>query len=390
MPEDVDRGKLVRFARRARARMALVRGLEWAQRALFYALCAAVAAVLLDRFLAVRLPLPAAAGALGAAVAVSGLLAALFPRIGLLEAAAAADARAGWKERLSSALALPSVSRPMEHALLEDARERLGGASPPELFPLRAPREIKFAPLPALAILASFLFVPSLDLLGTRARQKAKEEEKKEIELAVEKLEGRKKVLEKSKQLSERVKQAVQKIDALAKELVQSPPQDRKDILAQLSSLADELKKLKNELSKSESLAAKLQKSLSKDAGDAGDLGRLLKEGKFAEAAQELAKLRNALQEGKLTPAEKEKLQKQLQALADKLGKNKDLSELEKKLAQAMQGLDQGKEQMLDGLQQALNSLDSEMDEAKALADALKDLEKLADALAKDKHRCPS
>jgi len=389
-PEPTDRERFARFARRVRARMALVRGVEWAQRGLFYALCAALAVALLHRFLGVRLSPAALAGGLGAAVAVAGLLAAFFPRIGLLEAAAAFDARAGWKERLSSALALPGASRPMEGALFEDVRGRLDGISPSEFFPLRAPRELRLAPFPALAILAAILFVPQMDLLGTLARRKAKEEKKKEIELAVEKLEGRKKELEKSKQLSERVKQAVHKMDELAKELSQTPPAEKKEVLAKIANLADEIKKLKDELSKTEALAAKMQKALSKDAGDAGELGKLLKEGKFAEAAQELARLRNALQEGKLTPEEKDKIRKQLEALAQKLGKDKDFSELEKKLSKALEGLDQGKEQMLDSLQQALQSLDSQMDEAQALAEALKDLEKLSEAMAKGRHECPS
>lgn len=100
--------------------------------------------------------------------------------------------------------------------------------------------------------------------------------------------------------------------------------------------------------------------------------------------------MRNKLQEGKMTEAEREKLRKQLEALADRMAKDKDLNELEKKLAQAMQGLDQNQEKMMEGLQQQLGELDADLAEADMLAEALKDLENLTDALAKGKGECPS
>ena len=111
---------------------------------------------------------------------------------------------------------------------------------------------------------------------------------------------------------------------------------------------------------------------------------------KFQQAVQELAKMRNALQEGKLTPAEREKLRKQMEALAEKMAKDKDLNEVEKKLAQAMKGLQDGDEKDLDGLQKQFGQLDGELNEKEQLAEALKDLENLADALAKGQGECPT
>src|SRR6185295_5319329 len=177
---------------------------------------------------------------------------------------------------------------------------------------------------------------------------------------------------------------------ALATELQKNPPPDRKEAIAKITNLNEELKQLKDELAKGAALAEKLQKAAAdKAGGDAGELGKLFREGKFAEAVQELAKMRNALQEGKMTPAEREKLRKEMEALQEKLSKDKDLQNLEKKLADAMKGMQDGDEKGLDGLQKELGKMDAEQSEAEQLAEAMKDLENLSDALAKGEGECP-
>lgn len=384
-----DRRDLVGFARRARARQGLVRAVEVSLRVLFYALLIALAALVASKCLGWTVPVREGAIALVSTIAAAGVIALFFPRRHLLETAAEVDLRAGWKERLSSALALPAVTRPMEQALVEDVRTRLQEHKPSRLFPFRAPRELKFSPVVAVLIAAVSYLVPQLDLMGYVAREKQKKQDKEDISLAIEKLERRKKELGKSDKPTDKVKNAIKKIDALASEFEKHPPQDRKDALAQISKLSDELKDLKDELSKSAALAEKIQKAAGDKGGESGELGKLLREGKFAEAVQQLAKMRNALQEGKLTPAEREKLRKELEALAEKMAKDKDLNEVEKKLAQAMQGLREGNEKDLEGLQQELGKMDGELSEQEQLAEALKDLESLSDALAKGQGECP-
>jgi hypothetical protein len=387
-----ERKDLVRFARRARARQGLVRAVDVALRTAFYALCAALAALLAAKFFGVVIPVRESAIGLCAVIGLAGLIALFFPRKDLLETAAEVDRRAGWKERLSSALALPALSHPMERALVDDVRERLKQQAPSSLFPIQAPRELKFSPVVAIAIAGVAYLVPQVDVFGFIAKEKEKRKEKEEISLAIERLERRKKELEKSDRSLDRVKDAIKKIDALAAEMQKNPPADRKEALAQISKLSDELKQLKDDLAKGAALAEKLQKAASEKGGDTGELGKLMREGKFAEAVRELAKMRNALQEGKLSPAEREKLRKQLEALAEKLAnkQDKELNEIEKKLAQAMKGLDQNNEKDLDGLQQQLGQLEADLNEKDALAEALQDLENLADALAKGEGECPS
>jgi len=385
-----NRKDLLRYARRARARQGLVRAVDVALRATFYALCAALLGLLTMKFLGLEIPIRESAIGLGGIIAFAALIALFFPRRDLLETAAEVDLRAGRKERLSSALAIPQLSHPMEHALVDDVREKLKEHKPSRLFPLRAPWELKFTPVIAGIIAAVSYFVPQVDVFGFIAREKEKKKEKEEISLAIERLERRKKELEKSDKPLDKVKDAIKKIDALASDLQKNPPPDRKEALAQISKLSDELKQLKDELGKTAALAEKLQKAAGEKGGDTGELGKLMREGKFAQAVQELAKMRNALQEGKMTPAEREKLRKQMEALAEKLAKDKDLNEIEKKLAQAMKGMQEGQEKDLEGLQKELGKMDGELTEKEMLAEALKDLENLNDALAKGKGDCPN
>jgi hypothetical protein len=385
-----ERKDLLRYARRARARQGLVRAVDVALRATFYSLCAALAGLLTMKFLGLVIPVRESVIGLCGIIAVAAVIALFIPRRDLLETAAEVDRRAGWKERLSSALAIPALTHPMEHALVDDVREKLKEHKPSQLFPLRAPRELKLTPVIAGIIAAVSYFVPQVDVFGYIAREKEKKKEKEEISLAIEKLERRKKELEKNDKGSDKVKDAIKKIDALASEFQKNPPQDRKEALAQISKLSDELKQLKDELGKNAALAEKVQKAAGEKGGDTGELGKLMREGKFAEAVQELAKMRNALQEGKMTPAEREKLRKQMEALAEKLAKDKDLNELEKKLAQAMKGMQEGQEKDLDALQKELGKMDGELNEKEMLNEALKDLENLNDALAKGQGDCPN
>lgn len=384
---------IVRFARRARLRLAFVRGLEWAARSLLWVSLIAVLAVAVHKFFGVDFPPYPSAAVLVGIVLLTGIVASLFPPIPLVQAAAALESAAGWKERFSSALLLRGVTHTMEAALLEDVKTLLAKSSPSKLLPVRAPRELRWAPAFAIAAALGFWLAPQVDLMGAVAGRKEKEKERKELVEAIKKIEAKKKDLEKQEQLSEGVKQALQKIDAMLKEFEKSPPADKKEAMSKLSSLSEELKKMKSELAQSQALAEKLQLALSKEMGETGELGKLIKDGKFEAAAQELAKMRNKLQDGTMTPEEREKLKKQMDALAQKLKEAKDqesLKDIEKKLADAQKGLEQGDEQKLDGLQDALNDLGDAMQDADALADALKDLEDLADSLAKGKGECPS
>lgn len=387
---------LRRCAGRARRRLALVRGVEGALRTAFYASLVALVAVAAHRVFAMPLSwMPLLVG-LSAAIVTVGLVMAFVPRIALVEAAAAVDARAGWKERLSSALAIDTATHPMELALLEDVTARAATVRPSTLFPLRLPRETRFTAIAILAAVVAHFWVPPLDLFGVAAKEKEETDERRRIESVLEKLEKKRTELLAEEKVPQRVMDALAKIDELAKELQKTPPPEKKETLAKVGKLADELKKMKDELAKAESLSDQLQKAAKKDsAGELGKLGEKLRQGKFQEAAQELAKMQQALKDGSMSDEDKEKLKKQLEKLAKKL---EDLEKLgdetpkdfKDKLAKAMKGVEKDDADMMDDLQDSLEALAGEMDEVEALGQALKDLDSLADALAQDRVRCPS
>jgi ABC-type transporter Mla subunit MlaD len=79
-----------------------------------------------------------------------------------------------------------------------------------------------------------------------------------------------------------------------------------------------------------------------------------------------------------------------MEALQERMAKDKDLNEIEKKPAKAMQGMNENNEKDLDALQQALGKMDAEQDGAEQLEQALKDLDNLSDALAKGQGDCPN
>jgi len=388
--DDAGRKDLIRYALRVRRRLRFVRAVEAAQRALFWSLCALVFLAAAHKLIALSPPPAVASAVLGGAALLAVILAAWFPFLGPLAAAGAADAAAGWKERLSSALAMPRTTGPMEQAVIEDAR-RLAAASPPSRhFRARVRRELRFTPLPAAAAVAILLWAPSLDLAGVAASARAKAKEREELRDAVRKLESRREEIRKMERPVDRADRVAQKIDQLARELNQTPPPERKEAMAKVASVADELRKMRDGLSKAQSTAGRLQKALTSERGESGELGRMMRDGKFDAAAREIAKLRNKLQDGKLPAEEKARLERELKSLMDRLSRDKELSKIEQELAKALQGLGAGQEAMMDELQRSLEGLDGALSQDEMLAEALRDLEGLAEALAKDKHRCPS
>ena len=70
-----ERKELVRVARRARARQGLVRSVDISLRALFYALCASLAALIAAKVFGLSIPVRESAIGLAAVVGLAGLIA---------------------------------------------------------------------------------------------------------------------------------------------------------------------------------------------------------------------------------------------------------------------------------------------------------------------------
>src|SRR5258708_24851338 len=83
-----ERKDLVRFARRARTRQGMVRCVDISLRALFYALCASLAALVAAKLFGLSVPVRESVLALAVIIAVAGVLALFFPRLDILESPA--------------------------------------------------------------------------------------------------------------------------------------------------------------------------------------------------------------------------------------------------------------------------------------------------------------
>lgn len=383
-----------RTVRRARFHLRLSRGLHAALRACFWLSLTAAGLMAYHKLAAHPLPWgPIAAGLAGAALLV-GLSAAFVPRIGLVTAAAELDARAGWKTRVSSLLALPEIVQPMERALLNDVNERVRGLEVGPLFPLCFPRESRRLPLALLAIAGAF-FLPrwAVPTAAPADGDEVARKEKERVGAAVVKL--KKAAEERGKdpdRKMEKANAAGERLQKLAATMQDAPP-SRRQMLEKLESERETLRQEKSSFEETRAMADKIQKALEGKQGETGELGEMIREGRFQEAADEIAKMRQKLAGGALTEAEKKELAQNMQALMDKLAdssKRQDLSEFEKSMADALQGLQNGDGQSMEGLEQMLDDMASDLAQSDALQSMMEDLESMTDELAKGDGSCPS
>ena len=376
--------------RRIRTRMLWMRGAGGVLRAAFYLILVAAAVMAFQQLGGAAVNWIHVGGGLGVVALLAGVAAANFPRLSLLAAAGEIDARAGWKERISSLLALRSIQDPMERALLDDVRTRVNGAEFGSLFPFSPPREARWIPVAALAILAAF-FLPRLEASADSPEDLQKAEEQKRVASAVEKL---KKQADDRKNIDQKMDKAFaagERLDRLAAEMENGTP-SRRDMLEKVSTEREKLMEDKKEFDDARSMAEKLQEALDGKKGDTGELGEMIRDGQFKEAAEEIARMRQKLNDGSLTESEKQELAKNLQSLMEKMSDSKnseELSEFEKSMADALDGLESGNEENMDAMQDMLDDLASDLSESDMLDGMLQDLEGLADELAEGEGSCP-
>jgi hypothetical protein len=127
---------------------------------------------------------PVAALALTAVLAFLGFLYGLLVRLPLPRVARLADLRLHLKERLTSAEEHLSQAKPddMARAQLAETAARLQGVRPPAVFPLRLPREARWAPAVAALTLALALLPPLPLRLPARTDEPATQEAKADEE----------------------------------------------------------------------------------------------------------------------------------------------------------------------------------------------------------------
>ncbi|MDR3634657.1 MAG: hypothetical protein P4L84_12700 [Isosphaeraceae bacterium] len=315
------------------------------------------------------LPLAVAAG-LG--VVAAGLIAALTGP-SRVDAAVAIDRVFHLNERLSTALTLPDDLResPAGRALMHDAIKHVADLDVGAQFGPKLPRKA-WVPLVVGVLAAGSLFLPELAQLTAQAKPADKIDKQlvaDQSKILTKKIAQQRKDLEKAK-LADAEKILAQ-IEKAADDLAKAPPAQKDKALVELNKLTDSLKDRQKQLGSPEQVNRQLQqlKDLAK-SGPAEEFAKDLAKGDFMKAVQELKKLQEKLQSGKMTEAEKKALKEQIGQMAKQLEKLANLDERKKQLEQALKNGGLTKEQF-----------EKEMAKLEEQAKGLKAMQKLADKL---------
>lgn len=304
---DESRTNLSAAVERLRARALLVAFTRSFLRVLFYALC--VAAIVL--FFAPKTSLVALAVASLALALVVALALAFARRPDARAAAKRFDDVAALKDRVSSAIDLADVKGPMVDALIDDAVSHSRAIEPARVYPLAAPREGWLLPIP-LALAALALLLPtwmSADAAPNAEVAASVGNGIKELKEYVAK--------QKEQDLSPERKQLLGELEKIASELSKDNLQ-KKDALAQIAAMQQELEKQKEDLEK-QKLELEQRIKNAKRNEETKKLAEEMNRGNYSDAAAKLAEMMDALQK---------KIAKLKEQKADK----KDIEEAEKEL----------------------------------------------------------
>ena len=311
--------------------------------------------------------------------------------VGLLIAAGvslASPARAGWtprwridrvfhlNERLSSALTLPEDLRetPAGRALIADAIRKVADLDVAAEFGLRLPRRAWVVLIPATAavlLLFAPAWVPPIAQAKTSRARSTSKALAKQTEVLTKKIASQRQAIDKEK--FPEAEKLLAKIEKKADELAKAPPAAKDKLMVELNALTDALKERQKQLGSPEQVNRQLQQL--KEMGSQGPADQFAKDlarGDFKKAAEELQKLQEKLQSGKMTEAEKKALKEQLGEMAKKLNELANLEQRKKQLEEARKN---------GGLTE--QQFEREMEKLNEQAKSLKQLQQLASKLGK-------
>ena len=368
--------------RRARRRLIVQRFLDVLAWCWCATLSAALVLIAVDKFWPLGLEAWAwAAGALAVGV-VAAIVWTSFIRASLLEAAIELDHRFALKERVSSALALTPADRRTEagEALLADAVRRVERIDVDGQFAVRPSRRLLLPLLPGLlALLVALLVGPAVveDPAAKASDPAAGLQVKKSTEVVRRELATRRE--QAKKEGLKDAEQLFQKLEEGAKELNREPMKDK--ALTKLNDLSRLLAERRREIGGSDKVKEQLEQMKNVGRGPADKFAKAVSHGDFRKAADELKKLKDALENGKLDEKQKDDLAKQVDQMKQKLDKQaeahqaaqQDLQQRIKQLRQAGQTADANKlEEQLAKLQQLAPQMQNLQDMAKKLGQCSK------------------
>jgi hypothetical protein len=368
------------------------------QAALVLAIAGAAAAVAVaaERLLAVPvISLPAIYGAAGAAVLLIAALS-LFRTPDRMQVAVLMDERLAFHERFSTALALADDEDPFAQAATREAHETARRLNVSGQFPVKLTRHW-YGTATAWAIAAAAFFaMPTVDVLGYLARNKAeqaKADELQQAKVAVREQAG--KVRTAVQQLNNKVLEGeLDKMSEIAKGA--RPDEVRREAIRKLTDLAEQMRKMQQA---GPLQAAKRAEQMLKGLRNSPnalspELTNALAGGDFAKAAKMLREMTDKLNNDQLSEKEKKALSDQLKDLAGQLDgladaqkQNKDMLEQEgldgetaKKLA-GMSGKDLREALKKQGLTD--EQIDELLDKMSQNSQAAGNCQSLSKALAK-------
>lgn len=277
----------------------------------------------------------AVAGGAGLLVA---LLVATLGGATRVDAAVAIDRAFHLNERLSTALTLPAdlLETQAGKALLSDTIRHVTDLDVASAFGPKLPR-LAWIPLVPAALAVGLLFVPDL----TQMRAQAKPAERLDKKLVKEqtaalgkKIASERKDMDKTK--FPEAEKLLAQIEKAADDLAKAPPGQKDKALVELNKMTDALKDRQKQLGSPEQINRQLQqlKQMSSN-GPADQFGKDLAKGDFQKAANELKKLQEKVQSGKMTEADKKALKEQLSEMAKQLEKLAGMEERKKQLEEA-------------------------------------------------------
>lgn len=345
------KGTLERQLRNVRIRAGLNVLLRQTAIVLALAGVAAALAVAVERVFVVQVISSVSAISAGAvAVLLAAMLAALrIPN--RMQVAVLIDGRLGAKERFSTALALTGSDDPFALAAEAEAHQAAKRLDVRGHFPVR-PSLHWIGPAATWTIAAAvFFLMPALDVLGNQARNQAalqKAAALAEAKTEVEKAAAKVKAMV-SQANAPQLAMELDKIGELSAE--QKPADVRRQAIKKLGKLGDRLRELqKNQKNTGLGDARNMLKDL-RGTPDAFDnkLNRALAQGDFAGAAKMIRDALDKLNSGKLSPADKEALGKQLSDLAEQASK---IGDPDKQVADMLgrQGMDSATAKKLAGM----------------------------------------
>ena len=299
------------------------------------AFAAAAIVVAVDKYYPLGISWPMALGAAAAAAVIATLAAGALTTRSELAAAVELDRRCRLDERVSTALALRPAAKTTgagvsaaelaaRRAVVADAEAAVAKVDVRAPFPLAPSRRLAWPLVPiGIAVAMALWLAPTVPPTSPTAT--AGEQVQTQMKETAASLE---KKLEETKQEAEKLKlveaqKLLEKLQEEARKIKAATQIDQKETLLKLNDLAQQMEERREQVSGAEAMKKQLSRLRSKNRSDSEKLTDALGEGKFREAAEQIAQLRKELESGKLDPKQKqemadqlERLQKQVEQLA--------------------------------------------------------------------------